>query len=263
MYNVETGSVKEDSPHLWLNVAPLPGGGMVVVTADITEREQSKQALQRWGMGVTQKEQKRFMVIVLNGVSSSGKSSVARACQDAWATPLLHVGVDTFIDMLPERFCGEGHAARYGLQFVQTQTPDGPATEIRQGPYAKRLFAGMVGAVGALARAGNDIILDEVLFGDDLLKAYVRELQGQTVYFVAITCPLAIVEQRERERGDRFINSARAQFPLVHGPTRAYDLELETSVFSPQQLARMITAHIAANPEPQGFVAMKRAFGFS
>ena len=203
------------------------------------------------------------MVIVLNGVSSSGKSSVARACQDAWATPLLHLGVDTFVDMLPERFCGEGPEARYGLQFVPTQTPSGPTTEIRQGPYAKRLFAGMVGAIGALARASNDIILDEVLFGDALLKAYVRELRGQTVYFVAITCPLAIVEQRERERGDRFINSAKAQFPLVHGPTRAYDLELDSSQHSPPQLARTILAYVAATPVPQGFVAMERAFGVS
>lgn len=203
------------------------------------------------------------MIIVLNGVSSSGKSSVARACQDAWATPLLHIGVDTFIDTLPERFCGEGHEARYGLQFVRIQTPAGPATEIRQGPYAKRLFAGMVGAIGALARAGNDIVLDEVLFGDELLKAYVRELRGHTVYFVAITCPLEIAEQRERARGDRFINSAKAQFPLVHGPTRSYDLELDTSLLAPAQLAHMVVAYIAATPGPQGFLAMERAFGIS
>jgi chloramphenicol 3-O phosphotransferase len=210
------------------------------------------------------------MIIMLNGVSSSGKSSIARALQDVCSTPLLHVGVDTFIDMLPARFCGEGQAARYGLQFVPVQTRDGPVVEIRPGPYAKRLFAGMIGAIGALARASNDIIVDEVLFGDDMLRAYVRELQGQTVYFVAIHCTLAIVEQRERargdrerERGDRFINSAKAPFPLVHGPTRHYDLELDTSVSSPQELAGLIKDYVTNTPEPQGFVAMERVFGIS
>lgn len=203
------------------------------------------------------------MIIMLNGVSSSGKSSIARALQDAWITPLLHVGVDTFIDMMPSRFCGEGQEARYGLQFVPVQTQEGPVAEIRPGPYAKRLFAGMIGAIGALARARSDIIVDEVLFGDDMLREHVRELRGQTVYFVAIHCPLAIVEQRERERGDRFINSARAQFPLVHGPTRHYDLELDTSLSSPQVLAGLIKDYVTNTPEPQGFVSMEQVFGIS
>ena len=200
------------------------------------------------------------MIILLNGVSSSGKSSIARALQDTWRTPLLHVGVDTFIDMIPARFCGQGEEARYGLQFVDLQTQDGPTVEIRQGVYAKRLFEGMVGAIGALARAGNDIIVDEVLFGDGVLKAYVRELKAQSVYFVAIHCPLVIVEQREQKRGDRFINSAKAQFSLVHGPTRQYDLELDTSLSPPYELAGLIKEYVTNTPEPQGFRAMERAF---
>lgn len=203
------------------------------------------------------------MIIMLNGVSSSGKSSIARALQDSWHTPLLHVGVDTFIDMMPARFCGEGEEARYGLRFVEVQTQDGPVVEIHSGPYAKRLFAGMIGAIGALARARNDIILDEVLFGDDMLKEYVHELRGQTVYFVAIHCPLEIVEQRERERGDRFLNSAKAQFPLVHGPTRHYDLQLDSSLSSPQQLADHIKTSIANTPDPQGFATMEHVFGIA
>lgn len=203
------------------------------------------------------------MIIFLNGISSSGKSSIASALQEVWPTPLLHVGVDTFLDMLPARFCGEGEEARVGLQFVPIETEAGPVVEIRQGEYAKRLFRGMVGAIGTLARARNDMIVDEVLFGDELLKHYIRELLGQTVYFVAITCPIEIVERRERERGDRFINSAKAQLPLVHGPTRQYDLELDTSVSSPHQLALLIKDYVEETPKPQGFLAMEQIFGIS
>lgn len=200
------------------------------------------------------------MIILLNGVSSSGKSSIARALQALWPTPLLHLGVDTFIDLLPERFCGPGEEARDGLQFVTVHTPDGPLVEIRSGIYARRLFAGMVGAVGALARAENDLILDEVLFGDHMLREYVRELRGQAVYFVAVHCPLAVVEERERARGDRFINSAKAQFPLVHGPTRFYDLEVDSAQQSPSQLAERIADFVRSAPEPRGFAALERAF---
>jgi chloramphenicol 3-O phosphotransferase len=203
------------------------------------------------------------MVILLNGISSSGKSSLASALQDIWSTPLLHVGVDTFITMLPARFCGQGEEARDGLHFVPTQTQEGIVVEIHQGDYAKRLFRGMVGAVGALARAGNDMIVDEVLFGDDLLRAYIRELLTQTVYFVAVTCPLEIVERREQERGDRFINSAKAQLPLVHGPTRQYDLEVDTSMDSPHQLASVVKSYIERTPDPEGFRSMEHVFGIS
>ena len=39
-------------------------------------------------------------VIVLNGPSSSGKTSLARAMQAVWHGPLLHIGLDTVIGML-------------------------------------------------------------------------------------------------------------------------------------------------------------------
>jgi chloramphenicol 3-O phosphotransferase len=201
------------------------------------------------------------MVILLNGVSSSGKTSIAGALQAAWHTPLLNNGVDTIVAMLPARFCGQGPESSSGLQFVQVQTQAGPVVQIRQGPYVKRLFAGMVGAVGALARAGNDLVVDEVLLGDELLRAYVRELRAQTVYFVAVHCPLAIVEQRARERGDRFVNSARAQFPVVHGPTRHYDLALDTASSSPEHLAGIIKDYVTNTSQPQGFAALERSFG--
>lgn len=51
IYDVETGIVKEDGSQTWTNVsaAPLPDGGVVVVTADITARKQAEAELNRWG----------------------------------------------------------------------------------------------------------------------------------------------------------------------------------------------------------------------
>jgi chloramphenicol 3-O phosphotransferase len=43
-------------------------------------------------------------IILLNGTSSSGKSSVARALQEVLSEPYLHLGIDTFIAMLPSRY---------------------------------------------------------------------------------------------------------------------------------------------------------------
>jgi chloramphenicol 3-O phosphotransferase len=200
------------------------------------------------------------MIIFLNGVSSSGKSSIAKSLQASWPTPILHIGVDDFVAMLPARFCGSTPEAQLGLHFVPVDTQDGPHVEIRQGVYAKRLFAGMVGAVAALALSGNDMILDEVLFGDEVLCKYVNALRFHTVYFVAINCPLAVVEQRERARGDRFINSAKAQFLLVHAPTRFYDFELDTSKQSAAQLAAAIKVFVNQCDKPAGFKKLQQVF---
>jgi chloramphenicol 3-O phosphotransferase len=40
-------------------------------------------------------------VILLNGVGSAGKTSIAKALQNQMDRPFLHVSMDDFIDMLP------------------------------------------------------------------------------------------------------------------------------------------------------------------
>ncbi|MES0110599.1 hypothetical protein NKK46_13045 [Mesorhizobium sp. M0013] len=40
-------------------------------------------------------------IVLLNGVGSAGKSSIARALQTIATEPFLHVQMDAFIDMLP------------------------------------------------------------------------------------------------------------------------------------------------------------------
>jgi chloramphenicol 3-O phosphotransferase len=43
-------------------------------------------------------------IIFLNGTSSSGKTSLLKAIQNSFEEPLLDVGLDKFIWMLPERY---------------------------------------------------------------------------------------------------------------------------------------------------------------
>jgi len=51
-------------------------------------------------------------IIFLNGTSSSGKTSIARALQKSLDEPYLYLSVDSFLDMLPEQcFSGEALCA--------------------------------------------------------------------------------------------------------------------------------------------------------
>ncbi|MBN1684356.1 MAG: hypothetical protein JW855_02845 [Gammaproteobacteria bacterium] len=56
-----------------------------------------------------------------------------------------------------------------------------------------------------LADQGHHLIIDEVLFGHDLLKDYVNLLKSHTVYFIGVFCDLSIMQEREILRRDRVI----------------------------------------------------------
>ena len=43
-------------------------------------------------------------IILLNGTSSAGKSTLAKAVQDVMDAPYLHLGIDLFFDALPQRY---------------------------------------------------------------------------------------------------------------------------------------------------------------
>ena len=175
-------------------------------------------------------------IIIFNGVGSSGKTSIARALQAIAKVPLLHVQMDTFIDMLPENMFADPQ----GMVFETIEEDGKPSVRITSGPVANRAMAGMWQAVAALAASGNDLIFDVVMFAED--RAHCAGLaQRFDVKIVGVHAPLEILEARERSRGDRQAGLSRWQYSRVHeGMT--YDLELDTRKLSPGQCAEMIRA---------------------
>lgn len=176
----------------------------------------------------------RVRIILLNGVGSAGKSSIAKALQAIATTPFLHVAMDAFIDMLPEAY--GNHPDAFAFEPVEGGGP--PATAIRAGPVGERLMHGMRRAVAALADAGNDLIVDDVLLSDEILD-YERLLAAHTLHRIGVFAPLDIIEARERARRDRMIGLARWQFDRVHAG-KIYDLEVDTGTETAEQCALRI-----------------------
>lgn len=176
----------------------------------------------------------RSCVIVLNGVGSVGKSSTARALQAIAARPLLHVAMDAFIQMMPMKLVG--HAD--GLVFETGEADGCPSVEIRTGPVPARALAGMRHAVAALADQGNDLIVDEVMLGDEHLE-YRALLARHDLRFAGLFAPLDVLEARERRRGDRELGLSRWQYGRVHNGID-YDLTLDTTQTSPAENAARI-----------------------
>lgn len=173
-------------------------------------------------------------IVLLNGVGSAGKTSIAKALQSIARTPLLHIQMDAFLGMLPAPMIGHPD----GLIFEPTELDGKPAVAIKSGPVAERAFRGMRHSVAALAAQGNDLVVDEVLLGTKA-REYTELLAPFQHYWVGVFAPLAVLEARERHRGDRLIGLARWQYDRVH-QNLTYDLELDTSRASPLACAELI-----------------------
>jgi chloramphenicol 3-O phosphotransferase len=176
-------------------------------------------------------------IVLLNGVGSAGKSSIARELQRIASRAFLHVQMDAFLDMLPAAYHCHGETFAY-----ETVSNGGPAEAIiHTGPLGERLLKGMRHAIRGMADQGLDLIVDDVLMGaNDIGHAEYAELMRPFRFHrVGVLASLDVLEARERARGDRMIGLARWQFERVHDGM-AYDLEVDTSAASPSECADRI-----------------------
>lgn len=181
---------------------------------------------------MSQQENSAGRIIFLNGAPCAGKTTIARALQETLDEPYLHLSADHILSMLPQSFRNVNNPANYRAIY--------------------KAISGMHYCVATLATAGNNVIVDTVLVNSDNLAECVFILAHFRVTFVGVFCPLAELERRERERGDRAVGMARSQFEQVHAH-QIYDLEVDTSVTSAQAIAAEIKAYNERVPWPQAF----------
>jgi chloramphenicol 3-O phosphotransferase len=174
-------------------------------------------------------------IILLNGVGSSGKSSIAKQLQKIAGKPFLHVQMDDFCAMLPEAL--QDHPD--GFAFEETSENGKPLVVIKTGPVGTRAMRGMRHAIAAMAAQGNNLIVDDVML-DNEQEEYATLLSDFQIYFVGVFAPLDVLEARERERGDRMIGLARWQYDRVHRGKK-YDLEIDSGSLGPLECGTLIT----------------------
>jgi chloramphenicol 3-O phosphotransferase len=190
-------------------------------------------------------------IIFLNGCGSSGKTSIVRAIQHESPDLWLSFGVDTFIDMIPF-----GRQEPY-LKFIPGQNEHGPTIHVESGPEGAKLFSVMPKFAEMLALLGNNLIIDEVLFDGEALKAYVQHLKAHTVYYIGVFCDLEVMQMREVLRRDRCIGLSNDQIDRVHqGILNSYDFKIDTTAISPSRAARQILKFIDDNPVPKAFQSL-------
>lgn len=183
-------------------------------------------------------------IIILNGTSSSGKTTLVKALQAALPEPYLDAGLDRFLWMLPMRY----------LDRPLWDDVLGLATQA--GATGHQLVTGMHRAMAALSRAGLNVVADHVIVEPIWLADAADVLGDLPAYLVGVRCPLEVVEQREKERKDRTLGQARAQFAVMH-THGVYDVEVDTSAYSPADCAAQIVARIHDGRGPQAFKKLR------
>ena len=178
-------------------------------------------------------------VILLNGTSSAGKTSVAIALQRQLVDHYVLLGIDHFLSALPPDL----HDSAEGVCFVDDQ--DG--VRLQLGPAGAKLERAFHRAVRAVADAGLNVIVDDVLFEPWLLEDWRGVLAGIDVTLVGVHCPITEAERREAARADRRVGQARGQHGVVH-LNCAYNIEVDTMALDPEQAATEIRRALAASP---------------
>ncbi len=177
-------------------------------------------------------------IILLNGASSSGKSTLARGLQAALDEPFWHFSIDHLIaaNVLPK-------ARINGGEF--------PWRELR--PH---FFEGFHRCLPALAAAGNNLIVEHIVETQAWMERLLRLLSQIDVFFVGVHCPLPELERRELARGNRRIGEARADFETTH-TFGVYDLEVD-STLPLEENVNTVIATWKRRQHPSAFEEMRR-----
>jgi chloramphenicol 3-O phosphotransferase len=184
-------------------------------------------------------------VLVLNGGSSSGTTSLARALQDLLLPePWLVHGIDDLVAALPAAL-REGDADGPGEGLVL-----GADGSVRPGETFHRVEAAWMAGVAATARAGVRVLVDDVFLGGAASQArWAHALTGLRTAWVGVRCAPAVATAREAGRPDRVRGMAARQALTVHEGVR-YDTETDTARGDPATCAHEVLRALGASPRP-------------
>ena len=181
-------------------------------------------------------------VIVLSGPSSAGKTTLAAALQRRFAAGgecWFVYAMDDYFAKVPFDWVTAGkHVGPHAEEGVVLETVDG-VFQMRLGPIGRRVLVAWRGAVGCAARAGLNVIADDVVLSEDDWRGWQVVLDGLDTHWVRVQIALDVLEARESARSDRMPGHARSQYDEVYRYP-AYDAEVDTGTLDPDAAAAAV-----------------------
>lgn len=159
-------------------------------------------------------------ILYLNGVTSSGKTSIVEALQARRDVFFYVVANDLFQEMIGEDYLQEDYWKYLGEVILMMY-------------HTAKLFSDL----------GKNVIIDSILVERDGVAPHYERmkeiLQDNPLDIVEVFCPLDICRQRNTERGDRYETQSDEQANLM-APDIQYSFRVDTSRLSPDECADAI-----------------------
>ena len=159
-------------------------------------------------------------IIFLNGVTSSGKTSIVEALQNRDDCYFYVVANDLFEQMSGTRFLRENyweHLSRVIILIYHTA----------------KLFSDM----------GHDVLIDGILVERPEIAPHYRQLMDiladNPLSIVEVACPLDICRERNLARGDRYENQSAEQTEIMARDI-CYAMTVHTDKNTPEECAEAI-----------------------
>ena len=175
-------------------------------------------------------------IILINGASSSGKSTLARQLQQTLPIPFWHFSFDHLRDS-------------NALPMARIRSG-----EIDWSAMRPAVFDGFHRCLPVLVEAGNNLIVEHIIENEMWMSDLVKLLTGLDVFFVGVHCPLPELERRERQRGNRRVGEARTDYQVVHSFAE-YDLEIDSMQPNQDHVNTLVDAWKSRQP-PSSFDRM-------
>lgn len=184
-------------------------------------------------------------VIVLNGPSGSGKSSIQREFQKNMLPQLwVKVGIDNLFDNPMPDITSENMStwqSQNPIRWVENSKDETGNTVITLfvGEQGEKVVYGMNSAIAAYARNGCNVIVDYIAYKQTWMKDLEEKLADIKTYYVAVDIPLEVLEQREEARGTSPKGHARSHYVTVYGDKK-YDLRVNSGEHSANEIAQQV-----------------------
>lgn len=156
-------------------------------------------------------------IILLNGPSSSGKSTLSKALQglleEKRKEKYVIISIDDFMKLSTEETIYEDDVFEISGEMCAS-------------------------ALEAL-KTSPGVIIDHVITSERIFRQLTDMLGQYRIRLVRVTCPLNVLLQREHARGNRCPGSAESSYTYLF-PKDGYDLTVDTSVMTPAECSAEI-----------------------
>ncbi|MBQ6290094.1 MAG: AAA family ATPase [Clostridia bacterium] len=163
-------------------------------------------------------------ILFLNGVTSSGKTSIVEALQARKDVFFYVVANDLFQEMIGEDYLRENYWKYLGEVIIMMY-------------HTAKLFSDM----------GKNVLIDAILVEREGVAPHYERLlsilKDNPLDVVEVYCPPEICRERNIARGDRYESQSDEQAALM-APDIRYSLRVDTSIHSPEECAEQIIRNL-------------------